>query len=142
MAAAVDGESDPHFWNSVGKVVSTGGSGAIDYLNGWIANFYPYIETNKNLKLRDLSEILATMKKLDSDKISHKDKVKHFGKMPAYDSIPIGLTETPFIWEYVGTEIPMQFVSGFIGTEQTADGYLKPQIGWAIAEKKAKGKKK
>ena len=29
----------------------------------------------------------------------------------------------------------MKFLSGFIGIERTADGYLKPKIGWAIAHK-------
>lgn len=29
----------------------------------------------------------------------------------------------------------MKFISGFLGIEQTADGYVKPQIGWAIGKK-------
>lgn len=66
VAAAVDGECDPDFWNSVGKVVSPGGSGAVPRLNGWIGNFFPYIGSSKNEQLRDLDEILATMKKMKS----------------------------------------------------------------------------
>ena len=29
----------------------------------------------------------------------------------------------------------MLFLSGFMGTEQTADGYIKPLSGWGIAQK-------
>ena len=54
VAAAVNGEQDDHFWNSVGKIVDPGESGDYAGLNGWIGNFFPYLNSEKNLKLRDL----------------------------------------------------------------------------------------
>ena len=54
VAAAVDGEEDSHFWNSVGKIVHPGRSGDYPGLNGWIGNFFPYINSKRNQKLRDL----------------------------------------------------------------------------------------
>ena len=53
VAAAVNGEQDEHFWNSVGKVVEPDESGDQLGLNG-IGNFFPYLNREKNLKLRDL----------------------------------------------------------------------------------------
>lgn len=29
----------------------------------------------------------------------------------------------------------MLFLSGFVGIEQTSEGFIKPRIGWAIAQK-------
>ena len=54
VAAAVHGEQDPHFWNSVWKIVNPGELGDYAGLNGWIGNFIPYINSKKNEKLRDL----------------------------------------------------------------------------------------
>ena len=48
VAAAVDGEQDPHFWNSVGKIVSPDESGDYNGLNGWIGNFFPYLDSERN----------------------------------------------------------------------------------------------
>lgn len=49
-----------------------------------------------------------------------------------YGSVPRGIVESPFTWIYYGEEIPMHLISGFLGLEQTDDGFLKCQIGWAI----------
>ena len=51
---------------------------------------------------------------------------------PEFEAFPIGMTEAPFKWEYQGEEYDMCFISGFIGIEQTSDGYIKPKIGWGI----------
>ena len=54
VAAAVDGQSDPEFWNAVCKIVNPGESGDFDGLNGWIGHFFPYLNGEKNEKIRDL----------------------------------------------------------------------------------------
>ena len=85
VAAAVDGEKDRDFWNSVGKVVSPGGSGAIRYLNGWITNFFPYFNSSKNKNLRDLDEVLKTMKLFESKdfyQLSQSEQSSIFARMP------------------------------------------------------------
>jgi hypothetical protein len=38
-----------------------------------------------------------------------------------------------FDWEYLGEEIPMEFVGGFVGICQEGI-WLKPEIVWAIVE--------
>ena len=45
------------------------------------------------------------------------------------------MTEAPFKWEYINQQHDMLFLSGFIGIEQTSDGYVKPLVGWAIAQR-------
>lgn len=70
VSVAVHGESDSNFWNSIGKVVDSGMSGECDRLSGWIINFFPYLSSAKNPYLRDLDDILATMKIITSDKFT------------------------------------------------------------------------
>ncbi len=72
VAAAVEGEQDPDFWNSVGKIVSPGESGDFVGLNGWVGNFFPYINSKPNEKLRDLAEILETMKTFNPDDLEYE----------------------------------------------------------------------
>ncbi len=71
VAAAVDGEQDPDFWNSAGKIVEPGKSGDYFGLNGWVGNFFPYIKRKRSKKLRDLSEILSTMKTFNEEDIRY-----------------------------------------------------------------------
>ena len=51
---AVDGEADPDFWNAAAKIASTGDSDSAPGLNGWIGNFFPYLDEQENTELRDL----------------------------------------------------------------------------------------
>lgn len=76
------------------------------------------------------------MEVLNSENISIEDLSKHIIKMPNNYDLPVGMVEAPFVWNYFGKEIELKFVSGFVGFEETADGYLKPQIGWAVTERK------
>lgn len=43
-----------------------------------------------------------------------------------------GVNLTPFIWDYLGTEFNMKLASGFAGATITDDGYIMPQLGWAV----------
>jgi len=57
----------------------------------------------------------------------------HFGGGPQPVDFPIGLSMVPFIWEYLGTNIPMEFVGGFIGVSQDPTSLVvKPAVGWAV----------
>ena len=57
------------------------------------------------------------MKKLSSSKLKRKDLEKYLSRMPKLSSIPLGLVETPFNWDYLGKIFPMKFVSGFVAVE-------------------------
>ncbi len=54
---AYDGKVDNRFWNSSYKIVSTSGSGAVSKVNGWINNFYPYINKKRSGKMFNLEKI-------------------------------------------------------------------------------------
>ncbi len=40
----------------------------------------------------------------------------------------------PFVWDYLRTLIPMQFLGGFLGVQQDEDGTVAPQVGWAVVD--------
>ena len=49
------------------------------------------------------------------------------------------MNQVPFVWEYLGTEIKMLFVGGFVGVSAASnDKALEPVFGYAIAENKIK----
>eukprot|EP00362_Geleiidae_sp_MMETSP1317_P001927 CAMPEP_0201281186 /NCGR_PEP_ID=MMETSP1317-20130820/1867_1 /ASSEMBLY_ACC=CAM_ASM_000770 /TAXON_ID=187299 /ORGANISM="Undescribed Undescribed, Strain Undescribed" /LENGTH=58 /DNA_ID=CAMNT_0047590443 /DNA_START=330 /DNA_END=506 /DNA_ORIENTATION=- len=49
--------------------------------------------------------------------------------------MPKGIGSTPFVWDYWGEKHEMTFLSGFVGASFD-NGYVRPIIGWAVAEKK------
>lgn len=46
------------------------------------------------------------------------------------------MNQVPFIWEYLGHEIKMLFVGGFIGVLIEEDCNLVPTFGYAVTENK------
>ncbi len=44
LAAVLEGEADPDFWNAACKIVSPGNSGRTRNINGWVLNFLPYMD--------------------------------------------------------------------------------------------------
>lgn len=52
-----------------------------------------------------------------------------------------GVNETPFVWQNSSQEYNMKLLSGFAGATMTDAGFIKAQMGWAIAEQieKAEG---
>jgi len=50
-------------------------------------------------------------------------------------SFPKGVSIAPFIWEYLGAEIPMQFLGGFVGVAQDPNTrVIRPAMGWAVRD--------
>merc|ERR1712039_4125 len=47
--------------------------------------------------------------------------------------VPNGVSATPFIWEYLGAEIPMMIYGGFAGCEMDGD-YIRPVLAWAVGK--------
>ncbi len=54
---AYDGKVDSRFWNSSYKIIDSKGSGAVSKVNGWINNFYPYINKKRSDKMFNLEKI-------------------------------------------------------------------------------------
>jgi hypothetical protein len=53
---------------------------------------------------------------------------------PDCEDFPSGRSEAPVVWEYLGTEIDLKFVSGFVGATQDPETLaISPHVGWFIA---------
>jgi len=50
-----------------------------------------------------------------------------------YEDIPNGVSTTPFIWEFHGSEIPMIIYGGFAGCEMQGE-YIRPVMAWAVGK--------
>lgn len=94
------------FWNSIYKYRSMSGG---DIITGWINNLFAYDYSQK-------TPILKT--NYESCRLEH---------------IPTHISKVPFIWDYLGTDINMNLVSGFLGNS-FVDGYMTPELGFGICE--------
>jgi hypothetical protein len=57
------------------------------------------------------------------------------GYGPEPSAFPSGLSIAPFIWKYLGRELPMEFVAGFVAVSQDpATLGVHPAIGWAVRD--------
>jgi len=102
--AGINRKIDIAFWKEIYK--HQGGSGG-PFITGWITTFFPYLTDN-------------VVNKLSGERIhSHK--------------IPKQISQVPFIWNYMGNEIPMTFYGGFVGAEFERDNStLKPVHFWSV----------
>lgn len=128
---ARSGKTNKRFWTSIYKQYSEAGSGAVDRVNGWFQNFFPYVDRNgsfiKNPNLRPLSEILKNFTAKRADDLPR-------------NYIPGGVRQVPFIWSYFGDDKKMKFVSGFSGLKTSKDGFIYPIVAWGIGENKEEPK--
>jgi hypothetical protein len=116
---AFRGNADPSFWTNLYKIEGPRGSGGTT-ISGWVNVFFPYLNDSRSPGEFSRPNLLATTKILNHG--------------PAPDQFPLGITSTPFIWDYLGTIIPMQFLAGFIGTTQDPiSKVVRPVQGWGIA---------
>lgn len=115
LCAASAGKPDRELWRSFYKFES--GSGG-DRVTGWINTLFP------------------SVRKHGADHLEANPSATDWrgGHAPAPTQFPSGLAIAPFIWNYLGTLIPMEFVAGFAGISQGEDLAVRPAIGWAVRE--------
>ena len=119
FVAASSGRVDNHFWSRIYKqTYSSGGP----YINGWIITLFPYLES------------FGRTNNVQWEK-SWKESCKHgFGGVTS-SSIPSGVMETPFKWQYFDKEFDMNFRAGFMMvTQDRVTLEIHPEIGWAVAD--------
>jgi len=105
--AGIDRKIDTGFWSEIYKY--KGGSGG-PYITGWITTFFPYLV---------------------------EGKVNSFSKetITSFD-FPKQISQVDFIWEYVGSEIPMLISGGFVGAEFDKESFtVKPAHFWSVTYK-------
>ncbi len=98
-------EEIQEFWTGMFKYNDGRGSGQVAHITGWINTLFPY--TNDVYKICN--------KKLEPK------------------NCQLGISSTPFIWDYLGTEFSMNYISGFVGVTQEKDGTLMSEIGHVIS---------
>lgn len=110
---AYEGKVHHGFWQSMVKLRSSGnGSGAYNFISGWIQLFYPILATGKvNTKLKSW------------------EKMYFVGPKP--EEIPTTISSAPVDWEYHSVVFDLHFHAGFIGFSQT-EGTLSPTLGWYV----------
>ncbi len=112
--SARKGEVDTSFFSSFYKYNSAHGSGS-DSISGHVNLFFPFIYNSR-------SKIPTFNGKNNGNRIA--------------SNYPSGIITVPFKWDYLGTNIEMQFYSGFIGATVSDDGYITPVIEFAVSDKK------
>lgn len=122
FVAAARGTANTKFWESFYK--QGGGSGG-PYVTGAINVLFPYLDGKKNSYVEKWSRGLGSM-----------------CGGPNPEDFGTGLSAVPFTWEYHSTEIPMQFLGGFVGCAQDEGGCIHPATGWAIREPEGKRERK
>jgi hypothetical protein len=122
---AKNGKINHNFWQSIYKL--SGGSGG-PYIKGWVIKLFPYLNTT--------SDKPRTNKYIDSEPTGN------FAGLKTNDFY-LGVSQADFVWDYNGTKFDMEFVAGFVGISQdTTTLALRPEIGWAVKDKKKVDDKK
>lgn len=122
LVAASEGHVDVPFWETFFKHAD--GSGG-PWVRGWINTLFPYLRKETSGLVRN-EYLTAWTKPLKNP----RDAV---GPRPS--EISSGLSQVPFIWKYLGLNLPMQFVGGFVGVAQDDVTFaVRPAIGWAVRD--------
>jgi hypothetical protein len=115
---SAEGRPDRQFWRSFYKWNDSSGG---PFISGWINAFFPYLEDEKSLGEPILSPN------------DGGGGLIHEGICS--DRFPSGMSLAPFVWDYLGTRIPMKLFAGFAGVSQNPGTLeVRPAIGWAVAE--------
>jgi hypothetical protein len=122
VAATANGATpNEEFWMSFYKFKSNSGSA---HVSGWVTALFAFLNTQSGSVL-----------KTDFDWKSDVND-NGWGGITTLSAIPTGISAIPFIWELeVGPragEIPMHFVAGGLGIEQTDSGTLESKLGFAV----------
>jgi len=116
---AAGSPQDDAFWSSIYKPLHASGT---DDMTGWLSAFLNYTSSNGKVQ----------------EKPQHcYDWAKPQGGWPRgfpRGEIPCHLNVVNFIWEYLGTEYPMEFIGGVL-TRGNLDGFVTPHLGYAVIHK-------
>ena len=100
---------DLKFWSGIYKYEDPG-SGTPE-ISGWILSFFPYLEDGS----RNNFSLVTT------------------------DKIPQQVSKIPFVWQYLGEEIPMLFYGGFLGAKfNESDFSIQPETFWCVQHDETK----
>lgn len=120
FVAASSGNPDMNFWQQLYKVYNGSGGATV---SGHVNAFFPYLHREP---WGEHAEVYVN---------------KHVGVSkdmawtgPGINNFPLGMTKVPFVWDYLGTRIDMNFAGGFVGIAQDPETLaVSPAIGWTVS---------
>ncbi|MDH6710975.1 hypothetical protein P3T27_007726 [Kitasatospora sp. MAA19] len=117
-ATAAGGPVDERFWRSFHKWESMSGGPQV---TGWLTTFFAHTQTAAGPRLR---ESFGWWEAANAS--YHRDRF-----VP--NDFPSHVSKVPFVWDRIGTELPMAFVGGVLGIERDGE-YLRPRLGNAVLQ--------
>jgi hypothetical protein len=126
---ASSGNVDKAVWESFYKL--NNGSGG-PFVSGWINALFPYINEDRD---REDEPSVGVVKRNDFARIRAPGERAPYGGGPRTSEFPQGFSIAPFLWKYLGTDIPMELLGGFTGVSQSPETLaVRPAIGWAVRD--------
>jgi hypothetical protein len=125
--AASSGHVDKAVWQSFYKL-DNGSGGPL--VTGWINALFPYIN---DFEEHGDGATLRGVKRNGFARIRTIGDRAPYGWGHRTSEFPQGFSVAPFLWKYLGTEIPMELLGGFTGVSQSPETLaVRPAIGWAV----------
>jgi len=109
------GNVNHSFWQTMVKLRGTSGSGAYDFISGWMQILFPILASGKiNKNLRPWQEM--------------------YFQGPKPDDFPDIISSAPVDWEYFGKTFDLNLHAGEMGCSQDCKtGALMPVISWFVS---------
>jgi hypothetical protein len=142
FVAAAGGKANPAVWKSIFKWSEVSGG---DCVTGWIVAFFPYLwksdgDLERNPWLVDHADrrtVLFTAGTISPVREIEGGFHAQWVEGPGSDELPSSISRVSFVWHCLGDRLDMEFLGGFMGVAQLQPSLaLRPEIGWAIREKK------
>ena len=118
--------ADEAFWNSMVLAGSIAMSGGERWINGWILAFFPSHSEFGVDKQVPWSK--------DLEYVKHRENNGDTPRAADASLFTDGTSVVDVDWIREGVEVPLKFVSGFLGVTVKDLHTYKPEIGWFIAE--------
>lgn len=119
FVSAASGHASSKRWESLYKINSVSGD---DFVSGWILGLFPYVEQKGGGFSQRNPYVLA-------HSINEQQDV-----FLSVSELPPGTATAPFVWEYLGESLAMDFGTGMIAVAQDPDsGALRVVHGWWVA---------
>ncbi|MFK7749522.1 MAG: DUF4419 domain-containing protein [Kordia sp.] len=146
---ALQGKHDQDFWTSIYKHDNESGG---PFVTGWMTQFFPYLETNSYKYDGKISfengvteaDILKEISVLDEGNeikvgvvlIKNPCLKKETTFKATLKDFPSSFSSVPVVWDYLGNDVQLEFLSGFIGVQENPENHaLTATINWILNRK-------
>ena len=133
-----EAKQDRQFWSGILKYNGPHGSGGEATVTGWLAELFPYIQGGISpavtISGSPAAQVPPGHHHLGFGCWDRAEAANAAARpLIRLSAFPTGITSTPFIWDFLGTEYKMQLQAGIIGVSVNEAGSLKPEVGWLVA---------